>query len=388
MRNDNVFIVKSDNENDFLLILDIIHQHRGQAVKAVNSESLLTAWEVGKYLSEKIESCQWGSEVVKQLSEYIIRHDASLRGWSRRTLYKMVQFYEVYSNQLFTNLLNTLNVGTVQKQLANNYDSRDITFVPTTLAQMPEVLTKIGWASHQIILNRCEQNEQRLFYILYADYERLKCRELERAIVSDVYSRVLKDKKYQSEMLKKTYPSASVLLKDKTFLDILGLPVRYKEPRLRKAIVEHMKAFILELGKDFLFVDQEYPVKVGNETFKIDLLFYNRSLQCLVAIELKTTKFHPKDLGQLEFYMEALDQDVRRTNENPTIGILMCRDADPEVVRYALNRSVSPTMVSMYEEELKIGSVLQRSLAEFCEFVTKQTKIKKRYEKRKFIESI
>lgn len=361
--------------SDFADVLNIIQFHRGHAVQALNHESLLIAWEVGAYVSNKIHSNAWGTEVVKSLSEYILRQDASLKGWSRRSLYKMVQFYETYSSVEFTSTLTQLHLNSNAKVLANqdniSYSTSPLLFVPTTSAQIPNLLLRIGWAGHQILLNRCETNEQRIFYILYAEYERLTCRELERAIVTDTYSRVLKDSKFQSQLLKSTYPSAAVLLKDKTFVDMLGLPQQYKESKFRKSIVGHMKEFILEMGKDFLFVDQEFPVRVGNETFKVDLLFYNRSLQCLVAIELKTTKFHPKDLGQLEFYLEALDNDVKRTNENPTIGILMCKDADPEVVRYSLSRSVSPTMVSMYEEELKVGGIIQRSLAEFCDFINK-----------------
>lgn len=199
----------------------------------------------------------------------------------------------------------------------------------------------------------------------------MKKRELERAIKTDAYSRVLSDKKLQSQLLKETYPNADVLLKDRAILEFLGLPQRYKESKLRKEIVSHMKEFILEMGKDFLFIDQEHTLEVGGQNFRCDLLFYHRALQCLVAIELKTTKFDPRDLGQLEFYLEALDQVERRSNENPSIGILMCKDANPEVVRYALNRSMSPTMVSKYEEQLKVGSVLQRSLEEFVDFLDK-----------------
>ena len=135
-----------------------------------------------------------------------------------------------------------------------------------------------------------------------------------------------------------------------------------------------MRDFILEMGKDFLFIDDEHRISVGGKTFKVDLLFYHRLLQCMVAIELKTDEFQPKDLGQLEFYLEALDQEERRSNENPSIGIILCKDADMEVVRYALNRSMSPTMVALYKEQLQVGGVIQRSLVEFCKFVNKGKK--------------
>jgi predicted nuclease of restriction endonuclease-like (RecB) superfamily len=369
------------SSDEFAQVVQIIEMHRSQAVQAVNHASLLTAWEVGAYVSDKIKNAHWGAKVVQQLAEYIHTQNPTLKGWSRRTIYKMVQFYETYTSVAFNGLIERLKLN---KQIVPTLSAQieDAKIVPAELAQMtngsivsfdmrqiPSLLLKTGWSNHQVILNRCELPEQQIFYILYAEHEHLKFKELERAIKSDAYSRVLSDKKLQSDMLKAVYPKAEVLLKDTAVLDMLGLPRKYKESKLRKKIVEHMKDFILEMGKDFLYMDQEHQLEVGGQIFRCDLLFYHRALQCLVAIELKTSKFDPRDLGQLEFYLEALDQTEKRSNENPSIGILMCKDANPEVVRYALNRTMSPTMVAKYEEQLKVGSVLQRSLEEFVGFL-------------------
>ena len=245
-------------------------------------------------------------------------------------------------------------------------------FVPIELAQIPIVLYATGWSNHQLIMNQCKTDEQRLFYMLYAGREQLEYKELQRALKTDAMSAILGSKDVQSEMMKREYPQSGVLFKDTVCLEMFGLPVEYKESKLRKEIIAHMKDFILEMGKDFLFIDDEHRIAVGSKTFKVDLLFYHRLLQCMVAIELKTTEFHPKDLGQLEFYLEALDQEERRSNENPSIGIILCKDADMEVVRYALNRSMSPTMVAQYKEQLQVGSVIQRSLVEFCKFLNKE----------------
>lgn len=354
--------------HDFASVLHIIEQNRTQAVLAINHASVLTAWQVGAFVSDRIKNAAWGSKVVQQLAEYIHTQNPTLKGWSRRTIYKMVQFYETYTAAGFVDLIEQLKLNKqIVPTLSVQIEGPEI--VPFKTAQIPSLLMKTGWTNHQIILNRCETPEQYVFYILYAEYEHLQNKELERAIKTDTYSRVLSDKKLQSAMLKETYPQSEVLLKDKAILEFLGLPQRYKESKLRKEIVSHMKEFILEMGKDFLFVDQEHTLEVDGQNFRCDLLFYHRALQCLVAIELKTTTFDPRDLGQLEFYLEALDQTEKRSNENPSIGILMCKDANPEVVRYALNRSVSPTMVSKYEEQLKVGSVLQRSLEEFVGFI-------------------
>lgn len=368
--------------NDFASVLQIIEQNRLQAVQVINHASVLTAWQVGAYVSDRIKNAAWGSKVVQQLAEYIHTQNPTLKGWSKRTIYKMVQFYETYTSVQLVQRATSLKLMDITSEeivpilsaqivspAAAQFD--DSAIVPISSAQIPKFLLRTTWSNHQVIMNRCELVDQQIFYILYAEREHLKYQELERAIKSDAYSRLLSDKKMQSAILKETYPQTEVLLKDRSILEFLGLPQRYKESKLRREIVSHMKEFILEMGKDFLFIDQEHTLEVGGQNFRCDLLFYHRALQCLVAIELKTTKFDPRDLGQLEFYLEALDQVERRSNENPSIGILMCRDANPEVVRYALNRSMSPTMVSKYEEQLKVGSVLQRSLEEFVDFLDK-----------------
>ena len=378
-----VHVSGNEYAQDFAQIVQIIENNRSQAIQVINHASVLTAWQVGAYVSDRIKNAAWGSKVVQQLAEYIHTQNPTLKGWSKVTIYRMVQFYETYSSVAFLNLLVHLKL---QKQIvpteSAQIETKEIVsfgmtqlssrpIVSFEMTQIPSVLYRTGWTNHQIIMRQCSLPEQYVFYILYAEYQKLQNKQLERAIKSDAYSRVLSDKKMQSAILKETYPQAEVLLKDKSILEFLGLPQRYKESKLRNEIVSHMKEFILEMGKDFLFVDQEHTLEVGGQNFRCDLLFYHRALQCLVAIELKTTTFDPRDLGQLEFYLEALDQTEKRSNENPSIGILMCKDANPEVVRYALNRSISPTMVSKYEEQLKVGSVIQRSLEEFVEFLDK-----------------
>ena len=292
----------------------------------------------------------------------------------------MVQFYETYSSQGFNEIVRHYGMQHYllkSDQRESSDEKKAIVpielaqigndvIVPIELAQIPNVLFATGWSNHQLIMSRCKSDEQRLFYMLYAGREQLEYKELQRALKTDA--------EVQSEMMKREYPQSGVLFKDTVYLEMFGLPVKYKESKLRKEIIAHMKDFILEMGKDFLFIDDEHRIAVGGKTFKVDLLFYHRLLQCMVAIELKTDEFQPKDLGQLEFYLEALDQEERRSNENPSIGIILCKDADMEVVRYALNRSMSPTMVAFYKEQLQVGSVIQRSLVEFCKFVNKGKK--------------
>jgi predicted nuclease of restriction endonuclease-like (RecB) superfamily len=360
---------------EFDEVYQIISAHRKRVARAVNNESMSMVWEVGGYVSHKLRTSTWGDGIVRQLSDFIRTRVPKARGWSYRTIYKMVQLYDTYSTESFSSLIEETNVS-AYKDIVPFQTARmeENAIVPFEMAQIPNVLFATGWTNHQIILNRCKTDASRLFYMLYAGRERLENKELTRALRTDAMSSILGSKDAQSEIMHHEYPQSGTLFKDTVYLEMLGLPVKYKEAKLRKSIIAHMKDFILEMGKDFLFIDDEHRVTVGNKTFKVDLLFYHRLLQCMVAIELKTTEFHPKDLGQLEFYLEALDQEERRSNENPSIGIILCKDADMEVVRYALNRSVSPTMVALYKEQLQVGSVIQRSLVEFCKFINKEGK--------------
>lgn len=366
-------------ETHFEQVHAIIHLHRSRALKVVNNESLLSCWNVGQYVSQKLRQSQWGGKVVTQLSEYLRTQDPSLKGYSRRNIYNMVSFFETYSSPQFVELLHTFHaqnefVQTNSAQL-ENHNNQTITTIETNNKQvntsnlMAKLLLGINWSMHVEILNSCKQLEQNIFYIVYAQKERLNYKELQRAIKTNAYTHILKTENNQSKGMETAYPQSNYLFKDVAYLDFLGLPQKHSEKRLQNDILANMKDFILELGKDFLFIGQEYPLQVGGKTFKIDLLFFHRALQCLVAVELKTTEFEPAFMGQLEFYLEALDNDVKRSNENPSIGILLCKETNREIVRYALNRSLSPTMIAKYERELIPKEVLQKSLNEFLHFI-------------------
>ncbi|MBR6825775.1 MAG: DUF1016 domain-containing protein, partial [Oscillospiraceae bacterium] len=155
-------------------------------------------------------------------------------------------------------------------------------------------------------------------------------------------------------------------LRDSYVLEFLDIPENYKEKDLRKSIIANLKQFILEFGKDFTFMGEEYRVQVGNTDFFIDLLFYNRALSCLVAIELKVGKFKPEHLGQLNFYLEALNRDVKKSNENPSVGLILCTYKDDTVVEYALSSNLSPAMVADYTLQLPDKKLLEAKLREIA----------------------
>ena len=366
-------------EQQFDEVIGIILQHKSRAARMVNEELLQTAWHVGQYVSAKLKSEAWGSKVVMQLSEYIRSRRPDIKGFSRRNIYNMVMFYDEYSSDKFIviveHYLNQefVQPTTAQIEVRRSTEPHDILVQPKTAqlepavsSAMPKVLSLTTLTNHMEILCRCKSNEERLFYILYSNKEHLVTRELRRCISNQTYSTLLSKKTGLSKGLLETYPGAAVMLKDTLFVDFLNLPKKHSESKLKKGIVDHMKQFILELGKDFIFMDQEYNLNVGASTFKSDLLFFHRGLQALVAVELKKTKFHPRDLGQLEFYLEALDRDVKRSNENPSIGIILCPEADRVVAEYAMSRSMSPTMIAEYKRILIPQERLQQQLNEFC----------------------
>ena len=375
-------------EQQFGEVVDIILQHKSRASKVVNDELLLTAWHVGGYVSAKLKSEEWGSKVVSQLSEYIRSQHPDIKGYGRSSIYNMVMFYEEYSSETFAltveRYLNSEfvqpTIGQIERSSIVSSDEANIIvqaasaqIVQPLAGQMPKILELTTFTNHTEILCRCKSNEERLFYILYANKERLVKRELQRCISNQTYSTLLGSKNNMSKGLLETYPNAPVMFKDTLFVDFLNLPKKHSETKLKNSLVENMKQFILELGKDFISMDQEYRLQVGASTYKADLLFYHRGLQALVAVELKKTKFHPRDLGQLEFYLEALDRDVKRSNENPSIGIILCPEADRVVVEYAMSRSMSPTMIAEYKRILIPQERLQQQLDEFCNvFLTKK----------------
>lgn len=380
--------INSLQEQQFTEVVELILQHKYRASVAVNNETLFTAWSVGKYVSDKLKNEEWGSKVVSQLSEYIRSKRPDIKGFSKRNLYNMVMFYDEYSSETFAATIRkymtdkfvqseTAQIG-LEQENAIIVQSGTAQFVQSQTGQMPNILTLTTLTNHIEILCRCKSVEERLFYILYAHKEQLLVRELQRCISNQTYSALLSDKTNLSKGLLETYPNSPMMFKDTYFVDFLNLPKKHSELKLKHGLIEHMKQFILELGKDFIFMDQEYRLNVGASSFKADLLFFHRGLQALVAVELKKTKFHPRDLGQLEFYLEALDRDVKRSNENPSIGIILCPDADKVVVEYAMSRSMSPTMIAEYKRILIPQEQMQQQLKEFCQFFLTEDKPKKK----------
>ncbi len=315
-------------DNRFTDIIHLIKQSRENAIRVVNAELINLYWNIGEYICKKIEQSEWGDSVVTELAKYIQTNEPEIKGFSDKNIWRMKQFYESYKD----------------------------------FPKLSPLVREISWTNNLLVFSRCKSIEEKEFYLKLVKQENYSKRELDRQISASLFERTMIGNSKLSLVVRESKNDLIDAFKDSYVFEFLNLPEPYNERDLQCGLVRQMKNFILELGKDFLFIGEEYKLQVGNSDFFIDLLFYHRGLQCLVALELKADKFKPDHLGQLNFYLEALDRDVKKPNENPSIGVLLCKDKDSEVVEYALSRSLSPTMVSEYKTQLPDKKLLQQKL--------------------------
>lgn len=309
-------------------LINIISESRQNALKKVNEELIRMYWKVGEYLSCEAKKASFGDAYVDLMAKAIQEAFPGIKGFNRRGLYRMKQFYETYcENEIVSPLV-----------------------------------TQISWTNHLLIMSSCKSDEEREFYIKLCIKENYSKRQLQRQLDSGYYERYMLSK--DSLLPEKVKQLGENPFLDSYVIEFLDLPNEYHENDLRKALIKNMKDFILELGKDFTFIDEEYRVQVGGDDFRIDLLFFHRGLQCLVAIELKIGKFKPEYVSKLDFYLEALDRQVKKENENPSVGLLLCATKNDEVVEYSMSRTMSPMMVSEYQLQLPEKEVLQKKLQE------------------------
>jgi predicted nuclease of restriction endonuclease-like (RecB) superfamily len=315
----------------FAEVVEIIRKAKQAATKAVNTELVEMYWQIGAYISQKIAESEWGDGIVVQLANHLKQEQPNLRGLTRSSLFRMRKFYETYRDD-------------------------------AKVAALPRLLS---WTHNVIILNQAKHPEEREFYLRMAIQEKWSSRELERQFKVALFERSVLNPVKASPVVGQSHPLALDVFRDAYFLEFLNLPEGHGEADLHRGLLRHLRDFLIELGRDFCFVGSEYPVQVGGRDFALDLLFFHRGLNCLVAIELKVGRFEPEYLGKLNFYLEALDQDVRKAHENPAIGILLCASQDDEVVEYALNRSLSPALIAEYQTQLPDKQLLQAKLHEF-----------------------
>lgn len=328
----------SVQDSEFDVVIGLIKQSHARAVQAVNTTLIELYWSIGEYITKKIAKDGWGKGTVEALAKHIRRSQPNIRGFSTQNLWRMRQFYETYRDQ----------------------------------PKLSPLVRELSWTHNLAIMSRCRRDDEREFYLRMASREKWSKRQLERQLDGALFERVALSPPNLSPAVTEIHPEAESLFKDSYLIDFLHLSESYSEADLERALIERLKDFLIELGRDFCFVGSQFAVQVGGRDFAIDLLFFHRGLNCLVAIELKIEEFQPEHLGKLEFYLEALDRDVKKDHEQPSIGVLLCATKDQEVVEFALSRAVSPALVAEYQTRLPDKKLLQAKLHEFYELAESQ----------------
>lgn len=322
-------IIKFDEYREFVgkLKAEIISA-RQKAYQTVYKQLVELYLYIGKGIYEKIEISNWGEGVVERLAKDLQKEFPDMKGFSKENLWRMKKLYETYKDY----------------------------------PKLSPLVTVLSWSNNLIILFQAESIEEREFYLKACVNEGWSRRELERQINSSLYERFMLSKKADKLVPHTKEKSVLAHFKDEYVFDFLGLRDDFSERDLRKAIIGNLKQFFLEFGKYFTLVGDEYKITVGNEDYKVDLLFYHRVLKCLIAVELKIGKFKPEYVGKMQFYLAAIDEKLKLDDENPSVGLILCKSKDEEVVRIAMSKTVLPMKVASYKTKIIDPKLLKQKL--------------------------
>ena len=359
-----------------------ILQSQARAARNISANQLALYFSVGGYISLNTRQQQWGSGAVKNISERLQKELPGLQGFSPESINKMRRFYEewspiVFQSPLATNIENAIQqptAGEIQSPVATQLQlapsrldfSRDVFDI-----ELAHDFLSISFTHHMEILFKTVTLEQRLFYIQKSAEFKWNKYELRDQLKKDLYghqslmpNNFLKSLPKHSQALK-----AIEMFKDEYLLDYINveeLNARDKsdvdEKVVEQEIIHNVKNFIMMFGHDFTFVGNQYHLEKFGENEFIDLLFYNRELACLVAVDLKKGKFKPAYLGQLQAYLQILDTDIRKPNENPSIGIILCREANKAFVEFVIQKYDSPMGVATYRTSADMPEELRKAL--------------------------
>ena len=309
------------SEEKFKKAFTIIETHGKNIYNAVNYEMVTMYYELGEYLFDELNNKHWGDGMIRSLSKSIKETYPELKGFSPRSIYKMIQFYKTYRHNVI----------------------------------VPPLAAQISWTNNVIIFSRDSSMAEKEFYIRLCIKYNYSKKELLRQIESHYYERYMEGHNLEPLInlpTKINDESLKSRMLEHFDLRFLRLKEKYSEKDLRKAIVNNLKDFILEIGKEYTFVDEEHRIRVEGRDYYIDLLFYNRELSCFVAFELKLGEFVPEYYSKMAFYLEALDRYEKRPEENPSIGVILCSSKNKVVVELAASKNVSPSLVSTYSTKL------------------------------------
>ncbi|WP_311325561.1 PDDEXK nuclease domain-containing protein [Capnocytophaga sputigena] len=318
-------IINTTDYKDWLQSLKgRIQQSQIKAAIQVNSELLSLYWQMEKDIVEKQAQAKWGDGFLQTLSADLSKMFPTIKGFSYRNLKSMRQWYLFYNQQ-----------NRIGKQL---------------VSQLEVSLFSVPWGHHLMIMQRCKDIQEAIFYVYKTIENHWSRSVLEHQIELNLYERQGKAiTNFQQQLPIATSDLAQELTKDPYVFDFLSITGSYTEKELQQYLEDQMTKFLLELGKGFCFYGKQVHINVGGDDFYIDLLFYNVQLHCYVVVELKTIKFKPEHIGQLKFYVTAINRQLRTEADNPTIGLLICKDKNDVVAEYTLDDIHNPIGISSYK---------------------------------------
>jgi predicted nuclease of restriction endonuclease-like (RecB) superfamily len=338
-------------------LADLKHKVRNAQIKAalkVNAELLTLYWELGADLVAKQVNTKWGDGLIAQLSNDLITEFPEMKGFSRTNLMYIKKWYLFYAQ----------SSGFVQQPVGQmEADEGSQPAIEHSVQQVVALVTQIPWGHNIVIITKCKQLDEALYYVQNTLTHHWSRAVLVHQIESRLYQR--EGKAINNFDLTLPQPQSDLArqtLKDPYIFDFLRLTYDYNERDLENALVDHITRFLLELGAGFSYLGRQYHLEVGDQDFYIDLLFYHVRLHCYVVIELKTTQFQPEYTGKLNFYLSAVDDLLRSGEDQPSIGILICKDKNKTVAEYALRDIHKPIGVSEYQLTQSLPDDLKSSL--------------------------
>jgi len=337
-------------------IVEVKQKIRSTQIKAaiaVNSALIEFYWDLGKMLSEKIKQSNWGDKILENVSIDLREEFPDMKGFSVSNLKTCKLFYDYFSNssQLVNQQQNNL-IGSLPANQLQDSDKEENIIGQQVIAQIP-------WGHIKVIITKIKDINEAFFFIQKTKENNWSRDTLALQIKSDLYARQGKAiTNFTNTLPAPNSDLAQQTLKDPYIFDFLQLAEDYKERDIENRLTQHIIRFLLELGKGFAFVGRQYNMLLNEKEYFIDLLFYHIPMQCYVVVELKNKDFEPEFTGKLNFYLTLIDKTLKRPNENPTIGILLCRGKDNLEVEYALQDIYKPMGVS----EFKLNKLLPDNL--------------------------
>ena len=355
----------------------LITESRYRAAATVNQELVCLYWQIGRVIVQQQETAQWGDSVVEQLAADLRLAFPDMKGLTKDNVFRMRKFF-VACEEIDEWLVTLKSVG-------SSTDASTQTKVGTLSRQLPgrksivgtlsplirnegfrRAIVSLSWSHLTITIGAVSSPAERYFYMQMSVRERWSVRELRRQIESGLYLRYMSVQSDPEKCLPTDAERGDLLpFKDHYVLEFLGLSDEHSEQELRKAILANLRDFFLEFGRDLAFIGEEYPLTVGGNTFYVDLVFFHRRLQCLIAVELKIGSFQPEFVGKSLFYIASLDEQVCLLHESPSIGLILCRDADQAQARLALTPAAQKIGVATYETALPDLRLIQQRLEQF-----------------------